>query len=409
MYDLRVDLATGSFVEEGDIAALVAAIPSAASITGIEERLIIPTQVDASSGDAIVLSRGEITGSDFSNGGPEVGSHFAHTGRLLTADDAGQPPCHGRTELRPVLRAPGHRRAASERRADGRVRGPVHHARVLLGRPRWRDVHDRGNVRGVVHHPRNRPGPGRIAEWDQQSRPDACRGNRSRSSAGRARDRPHIAPGRGDGAHPRRQPVVYVSHHRRRTGPGNVQCTGISAVRRRGRSRLQPHPSPRRTAAARDRDRHGARYSAPGAGVPASAGKRSDRRPGGCAWHRSGNPHRQCHGRHLRRLHSAPDLADRLPVRGLRPGGRDRAGGAVRGIGHPGLAGGAGPADRSYPAGPHRSRLYDGPAPHRRQQLRRYPVSEPAAHPAPHRPDDLRNRRRPDGPGRLPRHHGLGV
>ena len=91
MYDLRVDLATGSFVEEGDIAALVTAIPSAASITGTEERLIIPTQVDASSGDEIVLSRGEITGSDFSDGGPEVGAHFAHTGRLLTADDAGRP------------------------------------------------------------------------------------------------------------------------------------------------------------------------------------------------------------------------------------------------------------------------------------------------------------------------------
>ncbi len=91
MYDLRVDLATGSFVEEGDIAALVTAIPSAASITGTEERLIISTQVDASSGDEIVLSRGEITGSDFSEGRPEVGAHFAHTGRLLTADDAGQP------------------------------------------------------------------------------------------------------------------------------------------------------------------------------------------------------------------------------------------------------------------------------------------------------------------------------
>ncbi|MBT8247820.1 MAG: ABC transporter permease [Acidimicrobiia bacterium] len=90
MYDLRVDLATGSFVSDGDIAALVFTIPSAESITGVEERLIVPTQVDASTGDEIVLARGEITGSDFSDGGPFVNSHFAHTGRLLTADDAGE-------------------------------------------------------------------------------------------------------------------------------------------------------------------------------------------------------------------------------------------------------------------------------------------------------------------------------
>ena len=65
MYDLRVDLATGSFVSEGEIAALVSTVPSAASITGVEERLIVPTQVDASTGDEIVLARGEITSREF--------------------------------------------------------------------------------------------------------------------------------------------------------------------------------------------------------------------------------------------------------------------------------------------------------------------------------------------------------
>ncbi len=91
MYDLRIDLATGSFVEEGDLAALIPAIPSADSVTGIEERLIVPTQLDASTADEIVLVRGEITGSDFSEGGPHVNSYFAHTGRVLTPEDAGQP------------------------------------------------------------------------------------------------------------------------------------------------------------------------------------------------------------------------------------------------------------------------------------------------------------------------------
>jgi putative ABC transport system permease protein len=91
MYDLRVDLATGSVVEQGRLAAVVADLPSAGDVTAVEERLIVPTQVDASTDSAVVLVRGEITGSDFSAGGPHVNSYFAHTGRLLTAEDAGQP------------------------------------------------------------------------------------------------------------------------------------------------------------------------------------------------------------------------------------------------------------------------------------------------------------------------------
>ena len=91
MYDLRVDLATGSYLTEGELAAVVAGPASSGQIAGVEERLIIPTQIDASTTDETVLVRGEITGSDFSEGGPEVNSHFAHTGRLLTENDAGQP------------------------------------------------------------------------------------------------------------------------------------------------------------------------------------------------------------------------------------------------------------------------------------------------------------------------------
>jgi putative ABC transport system permease protein len=91
MYDLRINLATGGFVGEGELTAAVATIPSFEAVTGIEERLIIPTQVDASTPEQTVLVRGEITGSNFSDGGPHVNSHFAHSGRLLTADDAGRP------------------------------------------------------------------------------------------------------------------------------------------------------------------------------------------------------------------------------------------------------------------------------------------------------------------------------
>ena len=91
MYDLRVDLASGATIDQGDLIAVATSIPSSGSITGVEERLIVATQVDASTADTTVLVRGEIIGSDFSDGGPEVNGYYPFTGRLLTADDAGAP------------------------------------------------------------------------------------------------------------------------------------------------------------------------------------------------------------------------------------------------------------------------------------------------------------------------------
>ncbi len=87
MYDLRVDLATGAFVPEGTLAAATAGLPVAA----VEERLLVRTQVDASTPTQAVLVRGEITGSDFSGGGPSVNGYHAMAGRLLTQGDAGAP------------------------------------------------------------------------------------------------------------------------------------------------------------------------------------------------------------------------------------------------------------------------------------------------------------------------------
>ena len=91
MYDLRVDLASGATIDQGDLIAVATSIPSSGSITGVEERLIVATQVDASTADTTVLVRGEIIGSDFSDGGPEVNGYYPFTGRLLTDDDAGAP------------------------------------------------------------------------------------------------------------------------------------------------------------------------------------------------------------------------------------------------------------------------------------------------------------------------------
>lgn len=89
MYDLRVKLPTGGFAEEGTLAAAIGTIERADSIVGIEERLVVPTQVEATTPTDAVLVRAEITGSDFSDGGPHVNSYHAFTGRLLDASDAG--------------------------------------------------------------------------------------------------------------------------------------------------------------------------------------------------------------------------------------------------------------------------------------------------------------------------------
>ena len=91
MYDLRVDLAVSGMVEEGTLTGLAAALPSAAAIAAMEERLIFPTQVEVPTPTGTVLVRGEVTGSDFSGGGPAVNRYVSFTGRLLTEEDAGRP------------------------------------------------------------------------------------------------------------------------------------------------------------------------------------------------------------------------------------------------------------------------------------------------------------------------------
>jgi len=91
MYDVRVDLAPGSFVDRGTLARLAEGFPGGDGVAAAEERLVVPTQVDASSAAESVLVRGAITGSDFADGGPYVNSYHAMTGRLVTMEEAGSP------------------------------------------------------------------------------------------------------------------------------------------------------------------------------------------------------------------------------------------------------------------------------------------------------------------------------
>ncbi len=91
MYDVRFELATDSSVGVGELAAAAAGIEHAAWIEGTVERLIRPTQVDASAAEDTVLVPGEIVGVDISNGGPAINGWYTEVGDGLAADDAGQP------------------------------------------------------------------------------------------------------------------------------------------------------------------------------------------------------------------------------------------------------------------------------------------------------------------------------
>lgn len=90
MYDLRVDLAAGGYVAEGALADVLGSIDHAAWISAVEERLLVSTQLDASHEGITVLVRSEITGSDFSQGGPDVNGYHAFEGRLVDDSDAGE-------------------------------------------------------------------------------------------------------------------------------------------------------------------------------------------------------------------------------------------------------------------------------------------------------------------------------
>jgi putative ABC transport system permease protein len=90
MYDVRFELATDSSVAVGQLAAAASGIEHSEWITGSVERLIRPTQVDASTAQETVLVPGEIVGVDISDGGPAINSWYVESGAGLMAEDAGK-------------------------------------------------------------------------------------------------------------------------------------------------------------------------------------------------------------------------------------------------------------------------------------------------------------------------------
>ena len=87
MHDLKMELADGSYVDQME---LLAALDGIDGVEGIETRLSVPTLLDASTDDELVLAQGQLVGVDVSEDGPQIDSLYADEGRILNADDAGQ-------------------------------------------------------------------------------------------------------------------------------------------------------------------------------------------------------------------------------------------------------------------------------------------------------------------------------
>lgn len=87
MYDLQMQLASGSYLNQGDVEVVLQDI---SGVRTVETRLVTATLVDASRVDETIMVRGEIVGMDVSDGGPHINGVYVENGRALTADDAGQ-------------------------------------------------------------------------------------------------------------------------------------------------------------------------------------------------------------------------------------------------------------------------------------------------------------------------------
>lgn len=89
IHDFKVSLAAESRVRRGELLAQARSIPHARSIQHAEERLVVPTQIDASRRGDTVLVPGRIVGVDLESGGPRVDGIAPDAGRGLRRGDAG--------------------------------------------------------------------------------------------------------------------------------------------------------------------------------------------------------------------------------------------------------------------------------------------------------------------------------
>jgi putative ABC transport system permease protein len=90
MHDLRVSLTAEGSVEAGTLATAATAIPHRQLIGATQERLIAPTQVDASRPGHTVLVPGKLVGVPLAGAGSSIDSRFILKGRDLRVADDGR-------------------------------------------------------------------------------------------------------------------------------------------------------------------------------------------------------------------------------------------------------------------------------------------------------------------------------
>lgn len=90
MYDVRVRASEGAFAAEGSLVAALADLPDPSVVAAAQERLVVPTQVDASTPERTILVPGRVVGLDVAGGGPSLTIPWVSDGdgrALATADD----------------------------------------------------------------------------------------------------------------------------------------------------------------------------------------------------------------------------------------------------------------------------------------------------------------------------------
>ncbi|MEN8041749.1 MAG: FtsX-like permease family protein, partial [Actinomycetota bacterium] len=90
MFDLRVELAEGSFVDAGSMQAVVESTDSGGVVTEIEERLQVPTQIATSTPEGDIVVRGVVVGVPLADNGPNINGIDVPEGRALDEGDAGE-------------------------------------------------------------------------------------------------------------------------------------------------------------------------------------------------------------------------------------------------------------------------------------------------------------------------------
>lgn len=91
MYDLRLSLTKGSYLDQEELVQAVAATEHADWITAVEPRLIQPTLVDASTADQTIIIPGRLIGAGIPGAGQMLNDVAITAGRAIEPAEAGQP------------------------------------------------------------------------------------------------------------------------------------------------------------------------------------------------------------------------------------------------------------------------------------------------------------------------------